>query len=162
MNSLETRVHGLEMALDEISYDLAVSRGRIPHTDATEDMCCKLSGSEFLSSKFWKKTDGRNSTSRIYSRNTLSATGDVAEKHGSYERFNTNNTRFQHRRSELFMNPLADVGSDSKGHLGLHSCKIPKNVVKEAEPERTQSNNTSGQNGFSPAASAVTRKHNCW
>ncbi|GMI66044.1 hypothetical protein like AT5G62580 [Hibiscus trionum] len=38
MNSLETRVHGLELALDEISYDLAVSTGRMSTSIGTT--CC--------------------------------------------------------------------------------------------------------------------------
>ncbi|KAL5543776.1 hypothetical protein UlMin_007560, partial [Ulmus minor] len=32
---LETRVHGLELALDEISYDLAVTSGRMTKTDSS-------------------------------------------------------------------------------------------------------------------------------
>lgn len=64
MNSLETRVHGLEMALDEISYDLALSNGRILNNTAAENTCCKLPGAEFLSSKFWRRAEGRSSTSR--------------------------------------------------------------------------------------------------
>ncbi|KAI9118603.1 hypothetical protein K1719_010935 [Acacia pycnantha] len=64
MNYLETRVQGLEMALDEISHDLAVSCGRLSNTDAAEDMCCH--GSEFLSSKFWKKIEGQCSGPREF------------------------------------------------------------------------------------------------
>ncbi|AES86612.1 hypothetical protein MTR_4g010610 [Medicago truncatula] len=29
----------------------------IPNTDAVQDMCCKLSCTDFLNSKFWKKTE---------------------------------------------------------------------------------------------------------
>ena len=36
MHSLETRVHGLELALDEISYDLAVYSGRMTNAVPTE------------------------------------------------------------------------------------------------------------------------------
>ena len=39
------------MALDEISYDLAVSSGKIPNTDSADNTCCKLPGAEFLSPK---------------------------------------------------------------------------------------------------------------
>ncbi|KAK1305992.1 Microtubule-associated protein TORTIFOLIA1 [Acorus calamus] len=56
MRALETRVHGLEMALDEISHDLAVTSGRMTNTDSS---CCKLPGAEFLSSKFWRKSEVR-------------------------------------------------------------------------------------------------------
>ncbi|KAL7603686.1 hypothetical protein Lser_V15G14784 [Lactuca serriola] len=53
MNSLETRVNGLERALDEISYDLAISSGRV----STTDSCCM--GTEFLSPKYWWRTEGQ-------------------------------------------------------------------------------------------------------
>ncbi|CAI0386682.1 unnamed protein product [Linum tenue] len=83
INSLETRVRGLEMALDEISHDLAVSRGRIPETDSADNTCCKLPGTEFLSSKLWRRPDGdqysaasRFPSSRIMqSRNSLGNSG---------------------------------------------------------------------------------------
>ena len=52
MNSLETRVNGLEKALDEISYDLAISTGRVSNSDS----CCM--GTEFLSPKYWWRTEG--------------------------------------------------------------------------------------------------------
>lgn len=58
MNSLETRVNGLEKALDEISYDLAISTGRVPNTDS----CCM--GTEFLSPKYWWRTEGSFSSPR--------------------------------------------------------------------------------------------------
>ncbi|TYH73961.1 hypothetical protein ES332_D05G365400v1 [Gossypium tomentosum] len=57
INSLETRMNGLEMALDEISYDLSLSNGRIPNMDSADKRCCKLPGTEFLSPKFWRKTE---------------------------------------------------------------------------------------------------------
>lgn len=53
MNSLETRVNGLERALDEISYDLAISTGRV----STNDSCCM--GTEFLSPKYWWRAEGQ-------------------------------------------------------------------------------------------------------
>ncbi|CAL1413738.1 unnamed protein product [Linum trigynum] len=77
INSLETRVHGLEMALNEISHDLAVSRGRIPETSPADNKaCCKLPGTEFFSSKLWRRTDGRQysalpSSGITQSRNSL-------------------------------------------------------------------------------------------
>ncbi|KAG8072333.1 hypothetical protein GUJ93_ZPchr0006g41465 [Zizania palustris] len=56
MNSLETRVHGLEMALDEISRDLAASSGRVPNSEAKVSSCC------ILNPKFWRRHDaGRHS-----------------------------------------------------------------------------------------------------
>ncbi|KAF5779716.1 putative MT-associated protein TORTIFOLIA1/SPIRAL2 [Helianthus annuus] len=52
MNSLETRVNGLEKTLDEISYDFAVSTGRVSRPDS----CCM--GTEFLSPKYWRRAEG--------------------------------------------------------------------------------------------------------
>ncbi|CAH2033793.1 unnamed protein product [Thlaspi arvense] len=59
IQSLESRVSGLEMALDEISSDLAVSNGR-----ASKNSSC---GGESCS-KFWRKTEERPVQTRI--RNT--------------------------------------------------------------------------------------------
>lgn len=142
MNSLETRVHGLEMALDEISYDLALSSGRIPNADGIEDTCCRLPGTDFLSSKFWKKTEGRYSTSR-FSFGSSASTNDMhnaTDKDGSKE-LTANSRRFQHRRDDggFFVNPLAEIQSDLKGRFGKHSYKMSKNIVQDAES--AQSNN---------------------
>lgn len=154
-------MHGLEMALDEISYDLALSSGRIPNTDAIEDMCCKLPGTDFLSSKFWKKTEGRYSTSR-FSFGSLASTNAVhnaTEKDGTKETLTANNKRFQHRRDKggVFVNPLADVQSDSKGHLGQHSYKMSKNMVQDAES--AQSNSASRFDGISSTSEAVRNRN---
>lgn len=137
MNSLETRVHGLEMALDEISYDLAVSSGRIPNTDAIEDMCCKLPGTDFLSSKFWKKTESRYSTTSRLSFGSsvpLNNAHNATDRNGSKEILTTNSKRFQHRRDEggYLVNPLPEIQSDLKGHSGQLSYKISKNFVQDA------------------------------
>ncbi|XP_058777208.1 TORTIFOLIA1-like protein 4 [Vicia villosa] len=137
MNSLETRVHGLEMALDEISYDLAVSSGRIPNTDAIEDMCCKLPGTDFLSSKFWKKTEGRYSTTSRLSFGSSAPINNVhnaTDRNGSKEILTTNSKRFQHRRDEggYLVNPLPEIQSDLNGHSGQLSYKISKNFVQDA------------------------------
>ncbi|KAK9047997.1 hypothetical protein SSX86_033041 [Deinandra increscens subsp. villosa] len=58
MNSLETRVNGLEKTLDEISYDFAISTGRVSRTDS----CCM--GTEFLSPKYWRRAEGSVPSSR--------------------------------------------------------------------------------------------------
>ncbi|KAI4982041.1 hypothetical protein ZWY2020_022533 [Hordeum vulgare] len=59
MNSLETRVHGLEMALDEISRDLAVSSERMSSSEPRVNTCC------ILSPKFWRRHDGVRNSSRF-------------------------------------------------------------------------------------------------
>ncbi|GMH01319.1 hypothetical protein Nepgr_003158 [Nepenthes gracilis] len=65
MRSLETRVHGLELALDSISYDLAVSTARTSSYDPARTSCCLLPGSGFLKSKLWKRAEGHCSTSQL-------------------------------------------------------------------------------------------------
>ncbi|XP_022856132.1 TORTIFOLIA1-like protein 4 [Olea europaea var. sylvestris] len=61
INSLEKRVNGLEKVLVEMSHELAISTRRIPSNDS----CCMIPGAEFLSPKFWRKTEGQNSNSRF-------------------------------------------------------------------------------------------------
>lgn len=58
MQSLESRVHGLELALEGLSQDLAVSN-RATHPVAPGDSCCLPPGAEILSPKFWRKTQGQ-------------------------------------------------------------------------------------------------------
>lgn len=118
MRSLETRVHGLELALDEISCDLAVSTGRMTNTDSFGSKCCLLPGADFLSSKFWRKTEGRYSSRLSISRvpPTVPAMRHRADKRGNAEMFELEN-----RMSRLqgvggfILNPLAEIQSDSRG-----------------------------------------------
>ncbi|KVH97759.1 TORTIFOLIA1-like protein 4 [Cynara cardunculus var. scolymus] len=70
MNSLETRVNGLEKALDEISYDLAISTGRV----SSNDSCCM--GTEFLSPKFWWRTEGQYPSPRSPFRGSHQSNSD--------------------------------------------------------------------------------------
>ncbi|PWA56087.1 Armadillo-like helical [Artemisia annua] len=70
MNSLETRVNGLEKALDEISYDLAISTGRVSNSDS----CCM--GTEFLSPKYWWRTEGSFYSPRSPFRGSQQALSD--------------------------------------------------------------------------------------
>ncbi|XP_076892858.1 TORTIFOLIA1-like protein 5 [Bidens hawaiensis] len=51
MNSLETRVNGLERALDEMSYDLALSTRRV----SSSDSCC--TGTEYSSPNSWWRAE---------------------------------------------------------------------------------------------------------
>ena len=70
LRSLETRGHSLELALDEISFDLAVSNKKAYHTDSAGASCCMLTDADFLNYKFWRKTEGRRSASRLSSSQT--------------------------------------------------------------------------------------------
>lgn len=113
MRSLETRVHGLELALDEISYDLAISSGRMTKSDVHGNTCCMLPGTEFLSSKFWRKTHGRHSIprfSRSGGTSSLAATNSQADKNGE-----TKLTNHRFRPDGGFItNPLAEIHADSR------------------------------------------------
>ncbi|KAF8086739.1 hypothetical protein N665_0613s0008 [Sinapis alba] len=81
IQSLESRVSGLEMALDELSCDLAVSNGRVPKTsNCGGESCSKLPGTEFLSPKFWRKTEERPMQTRT--RNT---TSEMAAQENSFD-----------------------------------------------------------------------------
>ncbi|XVF54210.1 hypothetical protein PTKIN_Ptkin05aG0162200 [Pterospermum kingtungense] len=124
MNSLETRVHGLELALDEISYDLAVSTGRM--STSSRASCCLLPAAGFLSSKFWRKTDGRYNTS-VFS--TSSGTPSVAgtryraNRNCNAETFKLENHRIRLQGSGGFiMNPLAEIHSDSRPFSEITQC----------------------------------------
>ncbi|KAJ7953704.1 microtubule-associated protein TORTIFOLIA1 [Quillaja saponaria] len=135
MNSLETRVNGLEMTLDGISYDLALSSGRIHNTDSAEDTCCKLPGADFLSSKFWKKSEGRYSISRFTSGSVESpnAMQNGTEKYASIEVCTSNSKRFLPHRGGLVKNPLAGVHSDLDRHLGQRFDRTTKNIIPDDE-----------------------------
>ncbi|CAN1183057.1 TORTIFOLIA1-like protein 3 [Linum perenne] len=104
MNSLETRVHGLELALDEISYDLAVSNGRMANSHGTP--CCRIPGVDYLSSKLWRKAEDHNSIS--HSR--FSGIHPRGLRRSSRESFNIDNSRIRlERRDGLIVNPLAEM-----------------------------------------------------
>lgn len=64
MQALETRVHSLELALDELSFDLAVSTGRLSLNKTPRSLCWHLPGSKYFSSKLWRKA-GVRSTSQL-------------------------------------------------------------------------------------------------
>ncbi|EOY00281.1 ARM repeat superfamily protein, putative isoform 1 [Theobroma cacao] len=152
INSLETRVNGLEMALDEISYDLAVSSGRIPNMDSADNTCCKLPGAEFLSPKFWRKTEGRFSISRLSSSGrvlSLNAVHNTPDKDSCAESYKPEVSQRYLRQSRggFVMNPLADACSDIRENSGFYSNRILKNTIQNAE--RVQVGNASGPDGTS-------------
>ncbi|KAK9276840.1 hypothetical protein L1049_006377 [Liquidambar formosana] len=135
MNSLETRVNGLEKALDEMSYDFAISTGRISNTDSAGNTCCKLPGAEFLSSKFWRRTEGRYSTSRFSTSGRIQSVNsmpNVPDKDASTDTYKLDNQRFQHQNGGgCVANPFVDIHNDSMGNLEF--SKIPKNINQGAE-----------------------------
>lgn len=135
MNSLEKRVHGLEMALDEISYDLGLSSGRVPNGSFAENSCCKLPGAEFLSSKFWRRAEGRYSSSKFCSTAQVASPNDphhMLDRDSVPEALKLNNQRFRtERRGGLVMNPLADVDGEFRENLGQYPKRLLKTVIQE-------------------------------
>ncbi|XP_030512995.1 TORTIFOLIA1-like protein 4 [Rhodamnia argentea] len=150
MNSLETRVHGLEMAIEEISYDIALSTGRFPNVDSADYTCCKLPGTEFLSSKFWRRAEGRCSTTRLSSSDGVPLTTvlhgisnkSVAENHelGSQRVHN------QYSGSSV-VHQEADVQSNSRESFESCLNKTSKRMVLSTE--RMQFHMANGINGSS-------------
>lgn len=113
-------MHGLELALDEISYDLAVSNGRLTNADSHRTTCCLLPGAGFLSPKFWRRTEGRCSTSRFTSSRCTPSLDTVrhrADRNGHSEAFNLENHRLQFQGGGGFIvNPLAEIHDDLRGN----------------------------------------------
>ncbi|KAL0372418.1 UNVERIFIED_CONTAM: TORTIFOLIA1-like protein 4 [Sesamum calycinum] len=60
MSSLEKRVAGLEKVVGEIKHGLAMPTKGILGPECAGNTCCILAGAEFLSPKFWRKTEGQN------------------------------------------------------------------------------------------------------
>ncbi|CAN6717879.1 unnamed protein product [Malus baccata var. baccata] len=116
MRSLETRVHGLELALDGISYDLALSSGRMTKVESRRSSCCLLPGADFWSSKFWRKTEGRYSTSRYPNSSGIAPAAAMryrADDNGNAE--TSESLRFPLQdRSGFIVNPLAEIRSGSR------------------------------------------------
>ncbi|CAN4086122.1 unnamed protein product [Withania somnifera] len=134
MHSLETRVHGLELALDEISFDLAMSTRRISNTNSAS-MCCKLPGAEFLTSKLWKRAEGRGVTSLFSASSGTSSAGvisNVAGEHGNGERFKLERRRYRLQSSRGFIvNPLAEIHGDAQG-ISEPSVGVPEKLQNGA------------------------------
>ncbi|CAL9124569.1 TORTIFOLIA1-like protein 4 [Musa acuminata AAA Group] len=124
LHSLETRVHGLEMALDEISRNLALSAGRIANNDSAANTCCRLPGAEFLCAKFWRRTEGRSS-SRFSTSEVQNLT--EMETRGSH--------KWDKRRlgvqGGLVVNPLAEIIPQSGASPEATPIKMLKSATHE-------------------------------
>ncbi|KAK6931146.1 hypothetical protein RJ641_002939 [Dillenia turbinata] len=132
MNSLETRVYGLEMALDEISYDLALSTGRISSTDSAGNTCCMLPGADFLSSKFWRRTEDQDSTSRFPLSRINQSSISMSNASGEMPKLDV--TRFQHQSGGgILKNPLADNFNNAGGNSKLAFDATPRKINKDVE-----------------------------
>jgi hypothetical protein len=103
MSSLETRVQGLEMALDEISRDLAFSSERMPNRGRAVNACC------ILSPKFWRRHDGGRHSSRFSVSDTANSS-DVSRT--SYKR---ERQKFGLQGGFVTTNPLAEPNIPTEG-----------------------------------------------
>ncbi|XAR65424.1 hypothetical protein NMG60_11009553 [Bertholletia excelsa] len=132
MYSLETRVHGLELAIDEISHDLAMSTGRMSSVDSKGTTCCKLPGAELLSPKFWRRTEPRNSISGVSSSGgslSMAARHHMVSNNANAETFRLETRRLRLQGSGQFIvNPLAEIPGESHEMSEICSNRVPKNV----------------------------------
>ncbi|CAN7072904.1 unnamed protein product [Brassica oleracea var. botrytis] len=126
IQSLESRVSGLEMALDELSCDLAVSIGRVrKNSSCGGESCSKLRGTEFLSPKFWRKTEERPMQTRT--RNTAS---EMAAQENSFDQGKTDVNNFGQRgggsvyQKRSARNQFQDSMHTSTSFSDLRSSKI--------------------------------------
>lgn len=127
MHSLETRVHGLELALDEISHDLAVSTQRMSNRKTTPT-CCTLPGARFFSSRLWKGT-GRSSSSQFPVSGESPTLVAARSKARVREDFKLESRRFQVQGNHGFIrNPLAEMYHESQGVSEVSSSGVSKNV----------------------------------
>lgn len=140
------------MALDEISYDLALSNGRIPNKEYAENTCCKLPGTEFLSSKFCRRTEGQFSTSRLSSSGNMECFRAINAA-ADTQTYNIDNQKLQHPHGGGYiLNSLSDV-HDSRENFRLQSNRTLKNIIQESD--RLQACSIGGPDGAS--ASSVSK-----
>ncbi|XP_051133047.1 TORTIFOLIA1-like protein 4 [Andrographis paniculata] len=122
MHSLEARVHGLELALDDISFDLGVSTGRLSPNVASGSLCCRLLDTEFLSSKLWRKSESLSTP-----RPSAAAISGLHYKNGAGHE--------NHRRHGLqgsrgsILNPLAKVSGHPFGSPEVSSSAIATTIT---------------------------------
>lgn len=126
MRSLETRVHGLELALEEISSDLSESRRKVTYCHTPENSCCLLPSAEFLSPKLWRKTQDRYSYSQTSGGTRSLATINRAYKTGNTETKLMNHKFRLHGDGGFTTNPLAEMHTN----LGdSRHCKLSTESV---------------------------------
>lgn len=136
MNSLETRVNGLEKALDEISYDLALSTGKISNTDSAGKACCMLPAADFLSPKFWKRAEGQYSSRFSFPRrnHSLPTIRSMPNTDAYGEICNLGNPMDRCQSWDRFAaSPVADTHRKFRGGLKSCSSKNLKKISQDAD-----------------------------
>ncbi|KAL8230059.1 hypothetical protein R6Q57_014959 [Mikania cordata] len=104
MNSLVTRVNSLEKALNEMSYDLALSTGRVSSTDS----CCI--NTQLMTPKYWWRAEGSFPIPRLPSHRSRIAPntpgGDFGTPGRSFETLSSyrkkKSVQGQNRNFDLF------------------------------------------------------------
>jgi hypothetical protein len=105
MRSLETRVNGLEMVLNEISRDLAASSGRITDIEPDTNACC------ILSPKFWRRHDGGRYMSRYSVPDMPSYSEDRKTYKSEGQKFGV--------QGGFVTNPLSEPNTASVGSIAV-------------------------------------------
>ncbi|KAL6912158.1 hypothetical protein ACP4OV_000963 [Aristida adscensionis] len=106
MSALETRVHGLEMALDDITRDLAFSSGSMSNREPDVNACC------ILSPKFWRRRHG----SMYSSRYSVSDTRNSSEESRNSYKWEKQKYGLQ---GGFVNNPLAEPNISVVGKPGI-------------------------------------------
>ncbi|KAL1566249.1 TORTIFOLIA1-like protein 3 [Salvia divinorum] len=107
IQSLEARVHGLELALDEISYDLAASTRKVSTNGAS---CCSLPGADFLSLKLRRKTQASSQLpASCGAPPSTAAAGSIPCKNEDGGRGFLLQNRRRPLPGVIVMNPLAEI-----------------------------------------------------
>ncbi|KAF6157297.1 hypothetical protein GIB67_004235 [Kingdonia uniflora] len=140
IRSLETRVHGLEKALNEISYDLGVSTGRMTNSESARSTCCQLPGAEYLSPKFWKKSEDRHSTSMCSSGFSVNPLADICIE----SKMNLNNHLDRRRANvtrttELQTRKGSGVDVSLSDHLQSGEAKKRPSLIRPEDERRRHS-----------------------
>ncbi|KAL8140762.1 hypothetical protein V2J09_006783 [Rumex salicifolius] len=135
MRSLETRVNGLETALTDMSYDMAVSTTRLARSDPPRNSCCLLPSSDFLSSKFWRRSVGEQR--RFSFPITTSSVATICEataRSPASSTFKPENRKFNRNGGAggFIVNPLAEVQADSRRLSEMSSTGFSRGVHNAA------------------------------
>eukprot|EP01018_Ginkgo_biloba_P024354 Gb_16920 [translate_table: standard] len=156
MHSLETRVHGLERIVDEMAQDLAVSTGRLSNVEGGGSTCCRFPGADFLSSKFWKKSEGRymptrHATSDVTSLSKLQQENSYKAEPGMYI---WENRRYKGMRGGFIVNPLADIQGTSRREYTESVSDSTQRPISEITEGNGVLNRAWDRNRFSEGPSA--------
>lgn len=114
------------MVLDEISHDLAVSSRRLSHSGPAVKTCCSLPGAEFLSPKFWRRTDGGRYS--LSGNTTTSGMCLSAEQHG--DEYHKQRAGL---RKNFVVNPLAEIHPQSRGNAEITPNKTLRSVIQSQD-----------------------------